>query len=196
MHPATSARAWGLPYQDVAVSGSPGGQNGHGGPEQAARLWIRAVMQEDDWDTAWALTDEVFRLAQVQAWLWPHRHDLELAGDDLDELAGSLCREGPEHALWEEFADMVLQTYRDTWLEFDLRRWSVAGRPRLVAPDLEVVVFTRREDPVIQTEQAVYVARPFLMRFDGGAWAVAHAGSDQLPVPGWPPEFPAASAPE
>lgn len=166
------------------------------GPEQAARRWVTAVMADGDWAAAWALTDDVFRLAQVQAWLWPHREDPQLLGEDLDELAASLCEEGPEHPLWEEFADMVLQTYRDTWLEFDLRRWSVVGQPRLVAPDLEVVVFTRREDPVIQTEQALYVARPFLMRFSDGAWLVAHAGSDRQPLPGWPPEFPPASSPE
>jgi hypothetical protein len=153
-------------------------------------------MEEGDWEQAWALTDEVFRLAQVQAWLWPHRLHPELAGEDLDALAAAMSSDQAVlHPLWDEFAEAVLRTFHETWREFDLSRWSEAGPPIVVAPDLEVVVFAREEERVIEVEEAIYVARPFLMRFTPKHWLVAHAGSNQLPVPGWPPEFPPVSWP-
>jgi hypothetical protein len=164
------------------------------GPVPVARRWISAVMDEDDWQAAWAITDDVLRLAHVQAWLWPNRAAPELVGEDLDDLAAEMCEEGPEHPLWDEFAEMALYTYNQIWLDFDPVQWSLAGRPRPVAPDLEVVVFARAEaDPIIETSANIVVARPFLMRYVDGSWLVAHAGSDQLPVPGWPPEFPSAT---
>jgi len=167
---------------------------GPAGPVAATRRWITAVMHEGDWEAAWLLTDDLLRLAHAQAWLWPKRMSPDLAGDDLDELAAELCERGPDHPLWEEFAEMALYTYQQTWQDFDLSRWAVAGRPRPVAPDLEVVLFLRAEDdPIIAVQGGIMVARPFLMRYCEGSWLVAHAGSDQLPVPGWPPEFPSAS---
>lgn len=153
------------------------------------------VMQEGDWDQAWILTDQVFRLCQVQAWLWPQRGDPDLVSEDLDDLAASICDEGPAHPLWEDFADVALRTYLETWQEFDLDRWAVAGLPRPVALDYEVVVFSREEESIIAMDETLRVARPFLMHYTPGGWRVAHAGSDRLPVPGWPPEFPAASSP-
>ncbi len=151
-------------------------------------------MHEGDWDEAWLLTDPVFRLAQVQAWLWPLRGEPELVSESLDDLATSICEEGPGHPLWEDFAEVALYTFQQAWQEFDLARWSVDGVPRPVAPDYEVVVFSREEEPIITTDETLYVARPFLMHFTGTGWLVAHAGSDQSPVPGWPPEFPSAGA--
>lgn len=174
-------------------SGNPSG-DGQAPSVQAARRWITAVMEEGDWEEAWALTDEVFRLSQVQAWLWPQRADAELVGEDLDELAAAMCEEGPDHPLWDDFADVVLHTYLETWHEFELDRWSVSGLPRPVAVDYEVVVFSREEEPIIEMDQTLRVARPFLMHYTAEGWLVAHAGSDQPPVPGWPPEFPPASS--
>ena len=168
--------------------------NGQGKTVEVARRWITAVMQEGDWDQAWALTDPVFRLAQVQAWLWPQRGEAEFVSEDLDEVATSMCEEGPGHPLWEEFSQLALYTFQETWQEFDLERWSVTGLPRPVALDYEVVVFSRQEEEIIRTAETLYVARPFLMHFTESGWLVAHAGSDQPPVPGWPPEFPSASA--
>ena len=171
-----------------------GGRGAKGSPVEAAGRWIEAVMQDHDWEEAWSLTDDVLRLAHVQAWLWANRMEPELAGEDLDELAQTRLEEGPADPLWEDFAVAALATYDATWLEFDLRRWSVGGEPRLVGPDLEVVYFVRQaESPILVTEPALVVARPFLMRFTEGGWLVAHAGSNHLPVPGWPPEFPSAT---
>lgn len=148
-------------------------------------------MHERDWDEAWLLTDEVLRLAQVQAWLWPQRHDPALAGEDLDELAAAVCDEGPAHPFWDDFAEIALETYHQTWREFDLARWTVADLTHFVGPDLEVVVFTREPPAEIGgIDPSLVMARPFLMRFTGAGWLVAHAGSNRLPVPGWPPEFP------
>lgn len=169
-----------------------GGSNGSGRerPGRVARRWISAVMQEGDWDAAWLLTDHPFRLAQVQAWLWPQRGEADLVSESLDDVAASMCDEGPAHPLWEEFAEVVIETYHQTWQEFDLGRWAVAGRSRLMGPDYEVVVYSREEEAIIATAETLYVARPFLMHLTEAGWLVAHAGSNKLPVPGWPPEFP------
>lgn len=170
--------------------------DGPGGPIAAARRWIGAVMHDWDWDAAWLLTDPLLRLAQAQAWLWGSRTELGLADHELDELAEALCQDEPTHPLWEELSEVELHIHHQTWSEFDLDRWQVAGRPRVVAPDLEVVLFLRpEEDPIVVTDPPLVVARPFLMRFGEAGWLVAHAGSDQLPVPGWPPEFPSPSTP-
>ncbi|MDQ3575952.1 MAG: hypothetical protein M3404_13725 [Actinomycetota bacterium] len=179
------------------MSGSPqGGPNGDGRQRsgQAARRWISAVMHQGDWDAAWQLTDAPFRLAQVQAWLWPQRGRPDLVSENLDDLATSMCEEGPAHPLWEHFAAVAVETYHHTWQEFDLSRWAVAGLPRPMAPDYEVVVYSRAEEAIIPTNETLYVARPFLMHFTpSDGWLVAHAGSNHLPVPGWPPDFPSAS---
>jgi hypothetical protein len=151
-------------------------------------------MHDWDWARAWSYTDEVLRLAHVQAWLWPAREALEISAEGLDEVAAELCSEGPTHPLWDDFAEIALYTYHQTWQEFDLSRWSVPGPPNPVAPDLEVVLYVRQaENPVIVTDPGLVVARPFLMRFTGARWLVAHAGSAHLPVPGWPPQFPSSS---
>jgi hypothetical protein len=171
------------------VQSDPSGGDG-AGPIAPARRWITAVMADGDWDEAWLLTDDVLRLTHVQAWLWAHRDDAELSDEDLDELAASVCEDGPAHPLWDDFSELVLLTYHQTWQEFDLDRWKVDTSPRPVAPDLEVVVFTREEEQIIATDQRFYVVRPFLMHLTDAGWKVAHAGSDQLPIPGWPPEFP------
>ena len=147
-------------------------------------------MEKSDWDEAWLLTDEPFRLAQVQAWLWPQRGEPDLVSESLDDVAASMCDEGPAHPLWQDFAEVVIETYHLTWGEFDLGRWGVTGGPHAAPPSYEVVVFSREEEAVIATDEPLYVARPFLMHFTGGRWLVAHAGSNRLPVPGWPPEFP------
>jgi hypothetical protein len=179
------------------VSDSPtaGQPNGGGAPRsgQAARRWVNAVMEKGDWAAAWPLTDPVFRLAQVQAWLWPQRGEPDLVSESLDDVATSMCEEGPAHPFWEDFAEVVLETYRHTWREFDLRRWGITGTPIPAGPDYEVVVFSREEEVIIPTDETLYVARPFLMHFSGGRWLVTHAGSNKAPVPGWPPEFPVAS---
>ncbi len=174
---------------------TPGSSNG-GGAERSgrvARRWIKAVMHESDWAVAWLLTDAPFRLAQVQAWLWPQRGEPDLVSESLDDVATSMCEEGPAHPLWEEFAAVALETYHQTWQEFDLDRWAVAARSRPMGPDYEVVVYSREEEAIITTGETLYIARPFLMHHTPGGWLVAHAGSNKLPVPGWPPEFPDAS---
>ena len=179
-------------------TGTPGDGHSNGqasGPArsgQVARRWITAVMNEGDWQAAWPLTDAPFRLAQVQAWLWPQRGEPELVSESLDDVAASMCEEGPAHPFWDDFAEVALETYRHTWQEFDLSRWAIAA-VRQAEPDYEVVVWSRQEETIIQTDETLYVARPFLMHFTDGRWLVAHAGSNKAPVPGWPPEFPPAS---
>lgn len=163
------------------------------GPVAVSRWWIAAVMEEGDWETAWSLSDPLLRLVHVQAWLWPLRAEEGIATDDLDDLAGELCVEGPVHPMWDEFAATALATYHSTWGEFDLTRWTVRGSASPVAPDLEVVVFLRTAEAPIVTEENLHVARPFLVRFTPAGWLVAHAGGDRPPVAGWPPEFPTPS---
>ncbi|MGH9149520.1 MAG: hypothetical protein ACRD0D_14890 [Acidimicrobiales bacterium] len=164
-----------------------------GGPVSAAERWVEAVMEERDWGAAWKLTDPVLRKAQAQAWLWANRGDPEVEGEDLDELVETLCHDEPWHPLWDAFAEAELDAHQRAWVEFDLDRWQVLERPEVIGPDLEVVVFVRHaSSPLLATDPSLVVARPFLMRFVGTGWRVVHAGSDKLPVPGWPPRFPAA----
>lgn len=179
----------------MSQADAPGdsGRNGAARSGLVARRWITAVMKEGDWAAAWSLTDAPFRLAQVQAWLWPQRGEPELVSESLDDVAASMCEEGPAHPLWEDFAAVALETYERTWQEFDLGRWSVVGPPRPVSPEYEVLVYSRQEEAIIETDETLYVARPFLMHLIEGRWLVAHAGSNKLPVPGWPPEFPSPS---
>lgn len=178
----------------MSESSTAPGQNGGGRsrPGPVARRWITAVMHDGAWDDAWALTDAPFRLAQVQAWLWPQRGEPDLVSESLDDVATSMCQEGPAHPLWEDFAEVALETYRHTWQEFDLSRWGIAA-VRPAAPGYEVVVYSREEEAIIPTDETLYVARPFLMHLTDGRWLVAHAGSNKAPVPGWPPQFPDAS---
>ena len=160
------------------------------GPVQAAFEWFDAVVQGSDYAAAWNLSDDEYRLTRAQAWLWNNRGAPDIAGGDLDQQAAALARAPSQSPLWQEFADVELEMYQETWAMWARAQIEAGSEPVPGDPDYEVVVLFDTDPAVGQvTESDDVPALPFLVHLVDGRWLVAQAGSDQRAVPGWPPVF-------
>jgi hypothetical protein len=161
---------------------------GTGGPVDAALRWIELV-REGELERAWPLTESRLRLVLVQAWLWANRSHPLIKGSDLDEAAAALARQVSPHPLWHHFLRSQQSEFDDKWADFDLAYWGAGSRPRIIAPDLELIICIRTGGEPIVFEEATLLdnARLFLMHSGPEGWLVA-SFEDVLPEPGWPPK--------
>lgn len=158
-----------------------------GGPVQALwRWWELAVSDDGSYEAGWWLMDVNLRRCRAQAWLWNNRHDADVARHDIVAVAERFVVD-TEAPLWHEFAAIERDQLRQAWA------WlgpdpGAGSRPRLVGPDLEVVVLAPTEgDATVITEPTEGV--PFVMRVVDGDWFVASFGIAKVPLSGWPPDF-------
>jgi hypothetical protein len=160
---------------------------GPDGPVYAATRWIELV-QNGELERAWPLTDARLRLVLVQAWLWANRSHPFVKDLDLDETARALAERAPIHPLWYRFLESQEDEFEEKWSDFDLDYWGAGSRPRIVAPELELLIYVKTEGEPIVFEEATLVdnARQFLMRSTPEGWLVASL-ENVLPKPGWPP---------
>lgn len=155
-----------------------------GGPHAVASAWIEAIVGAEDFDTAWALTDDNLRTACVQAWICSESAPEQFA--DPDEVVRRICAREDE-VLWAAFAAWRLWRWRtftfDQFVGEDINLINVG--PEAVAPDVEFVRFTTAPPGDLPAGSQV-LAQTLTMRHVDGSWLVAGIGRS-LPEPGWPP---------
>ncbi len=168
------------------------------GPVVAAREFLEAIFTRRDYRAAWARMDDNHRLCRAQAWLWNNRERLGTsAARHIEEVALLFAQDPPEQEmLWQAFTVTELNQLLDSWGSYDPVNLSAASRQRPRGPDLELVLFmdTKGESIMVDRETLVHAQIMLLMRSTPAGWLVA-GFTDLPPVPGWPPEFPAADPP-
>jgi len=174
----------------MAAEGTPG-------PDQTAWAWLEAIRAQDP-ERLWRLMDPDFRLVNAQGWITMNPEALghpTVARLDRDTFARELSLENPSHPLWPQFAKVMLREVTQACGGFEHKDLRIGSRPRLIAPELELV----RLFPVDELDQdatgqyyfapgASAVTLSVILRHRGAAWLVAGMG-DSIGYPGWPPRF-------
>lgn len=112
-------------------------------------------------------------------------------GSDRDAVAARLAAADTAHPLWPRFAVAALDVLAERGDLADRDRWRWGSHTRVAGLDLEVLHLydeTQLVDGVVPLGGARGVVFLVQLRADRG-WVVANLGSEELPVPGWPPRF-------
>jgi hypothetical protein len=125
-------------------------QMGPEGPVQIARLWIEAVVQDQDLRTAWPFTHPRFRRELVGAWVRANRRHADLLGRNHEDLERALAAPAPEDLLWPGFAQTTLGEFGVHWSYLDLDSWGWISDPRPHGPDRELVYLVDMDHPAVQ----------------------------------------------
>ena len=158
-------------------------------PQEVATTWVEAVMDHNDLERAWPLTDPTLRLVLVQDWIWAHRHHPWVGhGRDWDVLARSLAAARPDHKLWAKFKVEQLELWHKIWSGFSALTWRAPEKPEVVDLDLETVTFVEQAEVSSGTVRPSF-ARRFALRHTDDGWQVASINGDQMFIPGWPPSM-------
>ena len=181
-------------------------QYGPNGPVARAQEWLKKVLIERDFSAAWALMTPDNRLDFAQRWLWANRAHPLMVGRSLEWEAHRLAETEHVSELWSTFAQLQLDRLAEA---YPLPANGLAGigassRPRVLAPDLELVIALRLEDVaalpgtrpiegggvVLEgsvSGHAVVVFAAIAMQHRDGGWLVASLAGELLPSPSWPP---------
>jgi hypothetical protein len=158
---------------------------GPGGPVEAARRWLEAIVVRRDVRSAWENTDPDYRLALTQAIIFLNQEHPLLMGYERDQLAQALAEEDPSHPLWESFESLLAEEFLNDLEEVRVENWT-AVTPRPIAPGYELVLFPR--EPSGDIDPPEIYAHGILIHFRDGRWLVAGL-SERQAVPGWPPDL-------
>lgn len=164
---------------------------GPGGPVDVVFKWMAAALDHRDYVRCWSLSDHNFRLCRAQAWIYNNQDWTEISKRDRDELAARLATTPPiEDLIWKGFAETEIDQLHDVWKDYKpTSRVGAASRPRLIAPDLELVIIVPTDGEALLFEQPTLVrSLTFIVHHTDDGWKVASV-LDQLPESGWPPTF-------
>lgn len=153
----------------------------------AAWEFAGAYWADGDMRAAWAATHPTLRRCWAQTWLTPLRAQARADGLDPDEVVEAFTADEVDHPLWEPFARTAS---RGADLPVTRETWGIKVNPDFLAPDLALLrLLPTPSDGVIHPGEQ-YVAVPLLMRYeDGPGWRLLNFVSEQVPVPGWPPQL-------
>ncbi|WP_405585323.1 hypothetical protein [Streptomyces sp. NBC_01092] len=155
---------------------------------KAAWAFVGAYWVDYDMRAAWLATHPTLRRCWVQAWLMPHLDDARAEGYDLDELAEAFADDEVEHPLWEPFARTQIE--QGATLPVDRETWGTKVNPDFIAPGVMLVRLLPVPDSGVIQPGERYMSVPLLMQHDEGpGWRLLNFVSDQVPVPGWPPQL-------
>ncbi len=145
---------------------------------EVADAWFRAVL-DGDGRGAWRRTDPAYRRVLVRRWA-------NQAGRSLSEPEESvLVEEGHDDHVWGAYAKAQRRGFLNALPEAAKKdQWGWVARPRLVAPDYELVLLVDRDEladraklPGADDSQAPAVtlvsAVHFYMRYTGSEWLLA-----------------------
>ncbi|WP_367324805.1 hypothetical protein [Streptomyces sp. HUAS ZL42] len=155
---------------------------------QAAWAFAGAFWVDHDMRAAWRATHPTLRRCWAQAWLMPLLGQARADGYDPDEVVEAFAADEVEHDLWRPFART--QAQQGATLPVDRETWGVKVNPDFIAPDVMLVrLLPIPPGGVIQPGEQ-YVSVPLLMQYDEGpGWRLLNFVSEQIPVPGWPPQL-------
>lgn len=155
-------------------------------PHACVLGWLQMVFDEDDLYAAWSVTDEPFRVAHVQAWLY--NTSPGMPSDARERLTDALSTPRATDPQFAQFADYQTRYWRAVMSSFvtDRRHRAVVGQPFLVGVDLEAVYIADVARAGTFEADAELPVHRFLVRHTDHGCRLAGTGG-VLPVPGWPP---------
>lgn len=181
-------------------------QYGPQGPTAYAHRWLRAVLVNRDWLSAWELMAYPLRIDWAQRWLWGGQAHPALAGLDLEQEAVSLAQTGADWVFWPSFAKAMVDYAASVYpLPPDgLDGLGASSVPRIIDFDLELVLFIRLDlagavegsspiqggGVVIPGRDGGYLVEAFAaiaMQSTDQGWLVASLAGEVLPDTSWPP---------
>ncbi|MFD5848251.1 hypothetical protein [Streptomyces chartreusis] len=142
------------------------------GPVQAAWEWLQAVVDDRDFETAWALTAPELQRARARAWL---ERELSPASEaDTERAVEQLMQETAPEPLRSRFAAAELNAYVESFGHMDTDQMGAGSRPRVIGPDAELVVLAQLgQERKVFTEPTLVSGLTFLMHLVHGRWLVA-----------------------
>lgn len=155
---------------------------------QAAWRFAETFWVEHDVRATWKAAHPTLRRCWAQTWLMPLRDEVRAEGYDLDEVVEVFTDDEVEHDLWEPFARGLAVTANS--LPVSRETWGTKVNPDYVAPDVMLVrLLPIPSDGVIRPGES-YMSVPLLMQFEEDpGWRVLNFVSEEIPVPGWPPQM-------
>lgn len=155
---------------------------------QAAWRFAQAHWVDRDMRATWLATHPTLRRCWTQAWLTPLLEQARSDGHDPDQVVEAFAEDRVDHDLWQPFART--QAKQAAALPVDTETWGTKVNPDFVTPDVILVrLLPIPPDGVVQAGEQ-YASVPLLMRYDEGpGWRLLNFVSEQVPVPGWPPQF-------
>jgi hypothetical protein len=157
-------------------------------PHFAATVFVHAILIDGNMAAAWTMMDESLR--RTFAWDWIEANAEHPAIVNMSAVRGTsspftiaadLATDGPRHALFERFAPLAIDWFRERWSAVDLNRWGWATDPRPAALDLETLLLVD-PDKAIQVQGGpmdggyACPAVELLVRHDGDVWLIAGIG--------------------
>lgn len=154
---------------------------------EAGIAFTQAVWGERSITAAWPHVDPLLRRCWAQAWLKDQRDQAVAAGFDPDDVVEAFTADKPDHPLWCVFEELQLPVLLD-WAP-GLHEWGSSARHIVVGLDIELLYLMPHPDEgdvvAVGTQR-----QPMLMSYDEQAgWRVLNFLSEQIPVPGWPPQL-------
>jgi hypothetical protein len=150
-------------------------------PQETARVFVLAILDDGDLETAWGVADVELRRELANAWVTANESHPSIRARSREVIMTALVDGAADHPLWPHFAVSAIEEFRDAWSKVDTATWGWATGPRPVTIDTEVVLFVDRtgvpDGPLPHDMLAQALA--LLMRYDGSRWWVA-----ALPAPG------------
>lgn len=167
--------------------GETGGETGGDGAVEAARAWVRAVMDDRDLASAWPLTDPLLRKVLAQHWILSSPPEVVGPPEGWEALADRLAACPPGHPLWPRFAADRVARWREFWPGFSAVTWGVRSRTD-TRPGVAVVTFVEPRGKLMQLRPGPPLEhrRLAVRRVDEG-WLLAGLDGNNLFRPGWPP---------
>lgn len=151
---------------------------------EAGGAFVSALV-DGELAAAWPMMHPDMRLAWVQSWQYSNREAMEADGYNLAEMAEIMAAEnGPEHHLWGQFAGVAMRDFARLGID---EGYGFGSFLRPVGPDLELLHIHRGAGVVHPGESAVVVK--LLMVLDGQRWLALALGSEEPPIPGYPPKL-------
>jgi hypothetical protein len=156
------------------------------GPVAAAQEWLRLLLEESDFLSAWELTDPDFRLCMTQRWSWKDQGHPLFNRLDAESVAKDLAERADGHFLWRPFEAMQLWEIQEGWDFYNPKTWVAASRPRPTVPNYEMVIF--RDTTITETTHTFEIG--IWLHSSPNGWLVAGTGTDPNEgpqMPHWPP---------
>ncbi|MGH9282702.1 MAG: hypothetical protein ACRD0S_07165, partial [Acidimicrobiales bacterium] len=95
------------------------------GAVQAAKEWVRLVMDDRDLAAAWPRTDPPLRKVLAQHWILQSEPEVVGPPEGWESMADRLAADPPAHPLWPRFAAERLARWREFWPGFSAVTWGV-----------------------------------------------------------------------